>query len=149
MNRNVTAVYRRYSVADLVRRELEALGIARGDIHIVPDSENVVRATSDDYRWTDALHDLDLPEEDVRTYQHCVRRGDHVVSANVDEEQVARVQEIMRRPESEAYNLDLRADEFRKEPVIAHSDTRRTSDGRVIRRRDTAYTDPYVRSYRR
>jgi hypothetical protein len=150
MNRNVTAVYRTYSVADLVRRELEALGITPGDIHIIPDSEDVGASDRrDDYRWTDVLHDLDLPEEDVRTYQHSVRRGDFVVSANVDEDRVDRVQEIMRRPEAEAHNLDVRADEFREEAIIAHSDTRRTSDGRPIRRRDTTYTDPYVRSYRR
>jgi hypothetical protein len=151
MNRNVTAVYRTYSVADLVRRELEALGITSGNIHVIPDSEDVVGASGrgDDYRWADALHDLDLPEEDVRTYQHSVRRGDFVVSANVDEDLVVRVQEIMRRPEAEAYNLDVRADEFQDEAIIAHSDTRRTSDGRLIRRRDTTYTDPYVRSYRR
>jgi hypothetical protein len=151
MNRNVTAVYRTYSVADLVRRELEALGISRGDIQVIPDSQDVFRPSGkrDDYRWTDALHDLDLPEEDVRTYQHCVRRGDYVVSANVDEDRVGRVQEIMRRPEAEAYNLDVRADEFREEALVAHSDKRRTSDGRLVGQRDTTYTDPYVRSYRR
>ena len=72
-----------------------------------------------------------------------------MVSANVDEDWVGRVQELMRRPEEEAYNLDVRADEFREEAIVAYSDTKRTSDGRGIRRRDTTYTDPYVRSYRR
>lgn len=151
MNRNVTAVYRTYAVADLVGQELEALGISRGDIHVIPDSERVVGTSGerDDRRWTDALHNLDLPEEDVRTYQHSIRRGDYVVSANVDDDHVGRVQEVMRRPEAEAYNLDARTDEFRDEVIVAHSDPRRTRDARPMGRRDTAYSDSYVRSYRR
>ena len=93
MNRNVTAVYRTYSVADLVRRELESMGISRANIHVIPDTGDAVGTTGyrDDRRWMDQLHDLHLPEEDVRTYQHSVRRGDYVVSSNVDDEYVQRV----------------------------------------------------------
>ena len=43
---------------------------------------------TDRERYMDDLHDLHLPDDDVRTYQHSVRSGDHVVSANVDEDQV-------------------------------------------------------------
>ena len=152
MNRNVTAVYRTYSVADLVRAELETLGISRSDIHVIPDSDLTAGATGDrdDRRWSDKLHDLDLPDEDVRTYQSSVRRGDYVVSANVDESDVERVQQIMRRPEAEAYDLDARDAEFRDETIHPHSDTSRAAaDTRVKHRRDPAYTDPYLRSYRR
>lgn len=152
MNRNVTAVYRTYQVADLVRRELEQLGISRRQIHVIPDSEDHVRsgAYREERRWTDELHDLHLPDDDLRTYQQSVRRGDYVVSANVDDEAVRRVQEIMRRPETEAYKLDDRSDEFRDEVVIVHSDTTRpASDARYIGRRDTEHTDPYLRSYSR
>jgi hypothetical protein len=152
MNRNVTAVYRTYSVADLVRAELEALGISRSDIHVVPDSDLPAGTSGDrdDRRWSDKLHDLDLPDEDVRTYQSSVRRGDYVVSANVDDSDVERVQQIMRRPEAEAYDLDARDAEFRDETVHPRSDTSRTAaELRAKRRRDPAYTDPYLRSYRR
>ena len=151
MDRNVTAIYRTYAVADLVRRELETLGISRASIHVIPDREDVVGTSGyrDDQRWTDLLHDLELPDEDVRTYQHSVRRGDYVVSANVDDDWVERVQEIMRRPEAEAYDLDARTDEFRDEAIIPRGDVTRERDPRLVRRRDTAYTDPYVRSYRR
>ena len=99
MNRNVTAVYRTYSVADLVRAELEELGVSRSDIHMIPDSDLTAGTSGEreDRRWSDTLHDLDLPDEDMRTYQSCVRRGDYVVSANVDESDVDRVQQIMRR----------------------------------------------------
>jgi hypothetical protein len=149
MNRNVTAIYRTYAVADLVRRELEAIGISRANIHVIPDREEMVGATGyrEDRRWTDLLHDLQLPDEDVRTYQHSVRRGDYVVSATVDDEWVERVQEIMRRPVAEAYDLDARTNEFRDETIIARSEPLLESEPR--RRRDTAHTDPYVRSYRR
>ncbi|TNC64005.1 hypothetical protein [Rubellimicrobium roseum] len=48
----------------------------------------------------DALHDLHLPEEDTRTYQQAIRNGDYVVSVEVDEDaDIARIQEVMRRPE--------------------------------------------------
>jgi hypothetical protein len=151
MNLNVTAVYRTYSVADLVRAELEELGVSRSDIHVIPDSD-LTAGTRDreDRRWSDTLHDLDLPDEDMRTYQSCVRRGDYVVSANVDEDDVERVQQIMRRPEAEAYDLDARDTEFRDEAIHPHSDDSRTAAAlRARRRRDPAYTDPYLRSYRR
>ena len=152
MDRNVTAVYRTYAVADLVRRELEQLGISRGHIHVIPDSADRLEVGQhrEDRRWTDELHDLHLPDDDLRTYQQCVRRGDYVVSANVDSDSVRRVQEIMRRPEDEAYNLDPRSDEFRDEIVIVHSDTSRAArDPRLVGRRDTEHNDPYVRAYRR
>lgn len=151
MNRNVTAVYRTYSVADLVRRELESLGVSRGNIHVIPDTESSLGASGyrDDRRWMDQLHDLHLPEDDVRTYQQSVRRGDYVVSANVDDHHVRRVQEIMRRPEAEAYDLDARSGEFRDEVVIAHSGRANTIDASMRTQRDTDYTDPFVRSYSR
>lgn len=152
MNRNVTAVYRTYSVADLVRRELESLDISRSNIHVIPDTEQPIGASGyrDDRSWADKFHDLYLPEDDVRTYQQSVRRGDYVVSANVDDDYVDRVTQIMRRPEAEAYNLDTRGNEFRNESVFPHSDaTRAAPNSRLMGRRDTANTDPYVRSYRR
>ena len=152
MSRNVTAVYRTYSVADLVRAELEALGLSRGDIHVIPETDLPAGTSGEraDRRWSDALHELDLPDEDMRTYQSCVRRGDYVVSANVEEDDVERVQKIMRRPEAEAYDLDVRDAEFRDETIHPHSDDSRTAAAlRARRRRDPAYTDPYLRAYRR
>ena len=123
MNRNVTAIYRTHSTADLVRRELEKLGVSRSDIHVVPDTES---PATDRERYMDDLHDLHLPDDDVRTYQHSVRSGDHVVSANVDEDQVEHARRIMSRPEAEAYDLGARETEFRDETLIAHSDAARS-----------------------
>lgn len=152
MNRNVTAVYRTHAVADLVRRELEALGISSGHIHLIPGREDEVGSGGyrEESRYIDALHDLHLPDDDLRTYQQSVRRGDYVVSANVDDNLVSRVQEVMRRPEAEAYNLDTRHSEFSTEELIPHSDIgRRGRNADWLGQRDPAYSDPYVRSYRR
>jgi len=146
MNRNVTAIYRTYSTADLVRRELEELGVSRSDIHVIPDGES---SETDRDGYIDDLHDLYLPDDDVRTYQHSVRNGDYVVSANVDEDQLERTRRIMRRPEAEAYDLGARDTEYRDETFIAHTDASRSASRRewIGEREET--NDPYVRSYAR
>jgi len=146
MNRNVTAIYRTHSTADLVRRELEKLGVSRSDIHVVPDTES---PATDRERYMDDLHDLHLPDDDVRTYQHSVRSGDHVVSANVDEDQVEHARRIMSRPEAEAYDLSARDTEFRDETLIAHSDAARPASQRDWVGEREESNDPYVRSYAR
>ena len=155
MHRNVTAIYRTYTTADLVRRELSDLGISSGYIHVIPDADDTtatVRATGtrDEARYSDQLHDLHLPDDDLRMYQQSVRRGDYVVSVEVDEDQVTRVQEIMRRPEDEAYNLDTRRGEFGDAELDPYSTTGTRSTNEDWRaERDPDYEDPYTRSYRR
>jgi hypothetical protein len=152
MHHNVTALYRTYAVADLVRSELDKFGIPARHIRLIPDSDVAVGAEgrrSDD-RYLDDLHDLHLPESDLRTYQHAVHRGDYVVSAEVDEDQVAKVQEIMRRPEQDTYDLDARESEFRTEPLFARSSgTAPATDARYMGRRDTTHAGSYSRIYRR
>lgn len=49
---------------------------------------------------SERLHDLSLPEDDIRTYREAIRNGDHVVSVRLDgSADLARVREVMRRPE--------------------------------------------------
>ncbi|CAN5700059.1 hypothetical protein BH23PSE1_BH23PSE1_05970 [soil metagenome] len=195
MYRNVTAIYRSAQTAELVRQELEGLGISRGSIHVIPDASSGVTSagisdttraapgatagmgdttatgmgdttatgmddttgmrdttttgmTDDSSRHFDAIDDLNLPDDDAQTYKHCIRQGDYVVSAEVDDEQVARVQELMRRPESEAHNIDTRRDEFSTaDPVAAREG--RTVDEERRGARDAAHEDAYTRSYTR
>jgi hypothetical protein len=154
MLRTVTAVYRTHAIADLVREELQSLGVQLGSISIVPDRDDPVTpgGTRDDARYNDDLHDLHVPQDDLRSYQNAVRRGDYVVSANVDDDKLDRALEIMRRPE-ESYMLDELDDEFRTAPYAAHTTgTSRyghgTTDEAYLARRDEA-RDPYVRSYTR
>lgn len=115
MQRAVTAIYRTYAVADQVRDHIADLGVSRGYIHVVPDSDMSVESGS--YRDTDSfnddLHDLHLPEDELRTYQQAVRRGDYVVSVNVDDEShLDGIMEIMRRPE-DSYDIDALDEEYR------------------------------------
>ena len=120
MQRAITAIYRTYAVADLVRNEIADLGVSRGYVHVVPDRDDTVAAGS--YRDDSVmheLHDLDLPPEDARIYQQAVRRGDYVVSANVDDDYLDRVMEIMRRPEDEAYNIDEVENEYSDAEYVA------------------------------
>ena len=152
MHRNVTAIYRTHATADLVRRELNELGISSGDIHVIPDHDDPVGADGrhQDNRYSDQLHDLHLPDDDLRTYQHSVRRGDYVVSVEVDEAQVESVQRIMSRPEEEAYDLDKRSGEFAGADLDPYSDPNSGRPGEdLIARRDSDRADPYTRAYTR
>ena len=152
MHRNVTAIYRTYQVADLVRQRLQELGIASRHIHIIPDREESVAAGGyrDDRALSDRLHDLHLPDEDLRTYQQSVRRGDYVVSVDLDnDDQLARVQEVMRRPEDETYEFERRSAEFRDEELIARSEPREPLSPNYRGENDPDYVDPYTRGYRR
>jgi len=123
MQRAVTAIYRTHAVADLVREEIANLGVSRGHIHVVPDRDETMESGS--YRDTDTynndLHALHLPDEELRTYQQAVRRGDYVVSVNVDDDtHLDGIMEIMRRPE-DAYDIDALDEEYRDAEYIPAS----------------------------
>ncbi|MDN2583887.1 hypothetical protein [Aquibium sp. ELW1220] len=150
MNRNVTAIYRTHAVADLVRRELANVGVSRSSIHVVPDTDVAVAPNGrrDDDRYLDDLHDMNLPDNDLRTYQHCVRDGDYVVSVEVDDDLVTRVQEIMKRPETEARDFAARDEEFFNEPVVPHSNAPAGRDPASVWQPDTTSASG-MRSYRR
>lgn len=158
MARNVTAVYRTHATAELVRRELEEIGISRSYIHVLPDdarsSSTSGMTTEHTHEGVDhsalmgAVDDLHLPEDDTRTYKHCLHNGDHVVSVEVDDDQVARVQKIMRRPEQEAYNLDARDEEYRGAEAFPRREGYQSDEAR-LGRRDATLMDPYTRSYER
>jgi hypothetical protein len=136
----------------LVWRTARDFGILPGDIYVIPDTDDtpVAGGTREDRRYSDKLHDLHLPDEDLKTYQHSVRRGDYVVSAEIDDEHIGRVQEIMRRPEAEAHDLDKRSGDFQSEKLDPYSDPagRRVDEGWSAER-DIDHRDPYTRSYKR
>lgn len=108
MQRAITAIYPTHTGAAQVRDALERLGIPGGHVHMIPETED--RLPEGEHRNLDAynprLHDLHLPEDDMRTYQQAVRNGDYVVSVDVDEaERLDRIKAIMRDP-GEARDLD-------------------------------------------
>lgn len=148
MRHNVTAIYRNHAVADLVRQELEEMHLASGDIHVIPDEADATAAEQDRSRYIDELNDLHLPDADQRTYQQCILRGDYVVSADVDDDdELERIQAVMRRPEEEAYNLDVVDTEFGSAEVIRGDAARPAADPDWVARRRPDSTDSYVRSY--
>lgn len=176
MQRTVTAIYRSYDVANLVREELERLGVERHHITVVPDRTSLAddadparrpaiipltlttrdAATDDEVYWdnfetaVDRLHDLHLPESDTRTYQQAIRHGDFVVSVNLDDDaDLGRVDEVMRRPEH-AHDLDaLDATHRDADYVPRRQPPGEGYDERMVGRRDDDQLSPYTRSYRR
>jgi len=109
MQRAVTAIYPNADMAELVRQDLEQLGIGANNISVLSGdgpSSGSTSSTMGSSNDTDQLYNLGLPDEDIRTYQQALRNGDLVVSVEVDDDDdLGRVQEIMRRPEG-AYDLD-------------------------------------------
>lgn len=99
--------------------------------------------------YTDRLHELQLPEEDVRTYQHSIRRGDYLVSVETGRDKVDEVRAIMRRPESEVYDIEHRSSEFRDQELIPHSAGERHRLDEEMRARRVAGDDRYHRTYER
>jgi len=98
MQRAVTAIYPTADMAELVRSDLEQLGIGRHNVTVLSGTGTA--------GGLDDLYDLGLPDEDIRTYSQALQNGDYVVSVEVDDDtDLGRVQEIMRRPEG-AYDLD-------------------------------------------
>ncbi|QDA36087.1 hypothetical protein E4191_18350 (plasmid) [Paracoccus liaowanqingii] len=152
MYRNVTTIYRAFATADLVRQELIDLGITSDNIHVIPDQDDLVGAdgTRSNQKYSDQLHDLHLPEDDLRTYQQSVRQGDYVVSVEVDEDRLVHVQDIMRRPEQEAHNLGQRSSEFQDASIDPYSDPQMDrNNSEILAKRDVDHDDPYSRSYTR
>jgi hypothetical protein len=152
MSLNVTAIYPTHSEAELVRKGLLGIGIASSDIHVVPDRD--VPVGTGGYResseYTDRLWNLHLPDDDLHIYQHAIRRGDHVVSAEVDEAQHARVKEIMRHPDLKPYEFARRSAEFRDEARIPYGASERPVLHEDWRARPlAAHDDPYARTYER
>lgn len=100
----------------------------------------------------DRLYDLQLPEDDLRTYQHAIQQGDYVVSVEVEDEQLERVKEVMRHPVDEIHNIEQRALEFRNHDLIAHSSGKgghRLSDEYRARRLTKDSEDELARVYER
>ena len=145
MQRAVTAIYRTYAVADLVREEIADLGVSRGYIHVVPDRDETVESGSsrEDDTFNDDLHALHLPEDEMRTYQQAVRRGDYVVSANVDDGDDAlldRILEVMRKPE-DSYDIDALDEEYRDAEYVPASTAGAGMGAAAMGTSDTTTTD--------
>ena len=101
--KHVSAAYRTRAIADRVASEIEALGVPRGDLNIVPEEGSTGSAT-------ERLSTLGLDDADVRSHGEAIRDGGHVVVASVvDDEKVSTIEQIMRDPEHAMTEDELRA----------------------------------------
>ena len=100
MTKTVTAIYRTRDVADEVRREIEGVGVSGGHINVIGDND------------VDHIDYLNLPHDEAVTYRQAVGEGHYVVSAEVDDDKVATVAEIMRHPE-QGLDIDSYEEEYR------------------------------------
>lgn len=118
--KHVSAVYRTHEIASRVRSQIEDLGVARSDVHLVPDdAAHHTAGTARDDAASDQLASLGLPDGDVHTYRHAVRNGDYVVVADVvDDEKVATIEGVMRDPDHALNEDELRA-RYADEQLIA------------------------------
>lgn len=137
MHRVITAIYPTYAAAAEVRTALEHLGVPGGHVHVIPDADDLAAAgtTRDITTHNQRLHDLDLPEDDTRTYQQAIRNGDYVLSVDVDDaERLDRIKALMRDP-GEARNIDALDEEYRGADYIPfrHEDRPAELHDRAIR----------------
>lgn len=111
MHRALTAIYPSRETAAKVRDALDTAGVPRGHIHVIPDDRSPDN-------WNEAIHDLHLPEDDMRTYQQAVQNGDYVVSVDVDEaDRLDGLKAIMRDP-GEARDIDALDAEYSRAKYI-------------------------------
>lgn len=153
MHRVITAIYPTYAAAAEVRTALEHLGMPGGHVHVIPDAEdlNATGSTRDITTHNQRLHDLDLPEDDTRTYQQAIRNGDYVVSVEVDDaERLDRIKTIMRDP-GEARDLDALDEEYRGADYIPfrHEDQPADPRDRAIRENPLSGERTDLRGYTR
>ena len=102
MHRAMTAVYRTHAAAEMVRDRLKGLGVSGSDIAVVPDDPAPLAdgAHRDADTYARHIHDLHLPDDDARSYAESVRRGDFVVSVELDDDaDEGAIAEAMRHPE--------------------------------------------------
>ena len=106
-HRAMTAVYRTHAVADEVRSKLKGLGVSASDISVIPDDPAPLAEGShrDTESYARHIHDLHLPDDDARSFAESVRRGDVVVSVELDgDADESAIAEAMRHPEG-GYDL--------------------------------------------
>jgi uncharacterized protein (TIGR02271 family) len=120
--RMITAFFETRSDAEEAMRRLEAAGVARERIRLIPGTErDTDAAASPDARslddagtgFWDSLRDLFLPDEDRATYAEGLRRGGYLVSVNASDAEYERVLDIL--DDEGTIDLDERAASWRAE----------------------------------
>ena len=141
MTSTVTAIFRTEQIADHVRAEIAKLGVS--------DSHITVAGGSDGAREVDYMN---LPDDEATTYKRAVAENHYVVSADVDDEKVDPVAEIMRHPEQgvdiDAYETEYRTTPDYERDTAAHAETIELAEERMaVGKRDVNRGTTHVRTY--
>ena len=116
MSRTVTAIFRTAAIAEEVRSEIARLGVSERHVTVIGGNDRAGE-----------IDTLSLPRDEAATYKQAVRQDHYIVSADVEEEHVDAVAEIMRHPEQgvdiDAYEADYRATPAYETDMAAYGTT--------------------------
>ena len=107
MSHTITAIFRTADIAQTVSRDIAATGVSERHISVVGGSDRA-----------DDIDTLYLPRDEANVYRHAVQEGNYVVSAEVEDEQLDTVADIMRHPEH-GVDIDAYEADYRDSPAYA------------------------------
>jgi hypothetical protein len=147
--RTITAFFDRRSDAEEAVRRLDAEGISRDSIRLIPgyERDTAVVGNPDARSLGDAgtsfwisLRDLFLPYEDSATYAEGLRRGGFLVSVNASDAEYERVMDIL--DDEGTIDIDERADSWRAEGWSGPTSTAALSGGTTDRTTEMTASSP-------
>ncbi|TPG49322.1 DUF2382 domain-containing protein [Roseomonas nepalensis] len=124
MTRTITAMFSARAAADRAVNELtRELGIGSGQVQVyaaeaAPNGATTAGAATGDTGLWASLKDLFVPDEDRTAYAEGIRRGNYVVSAQVDETMLDRAMDILEH--NGAVDLDAQEAEWRQSGWTGH-----------------------------
>jgi uncharacterized protein (TIGR02271 family) len=136
-NRTITAMFDSADAANRARDRLLQVGLPSDAVQVIDQGTSGERAASDEKGLWESIKDFFTDDEDDRaTYEEGIRRGGHLLTATVDDQYAGEVMTLLEN--SDAVDLDRRADEWRAEGWTASPATRATSGQRAAAARGTA-----------
>ncbi|WP_043840266.1 YsnF/AvaK domain-containing protein [Muricoccus aerilatus] len=118
MMRTITAMFDVRSAADAAVSQLSSqLGLASGQVQVIAGETAstgtaTTGSTSGETGFWASLKDLFVPDEDRTAYAEGIRRGNYVVSAQVDESKLDQAMDILEH--NGAVDLDAQEEEWRQ-----------------------------------
>ena len=118
MMRTITAMFDNRAHADAAVSQLSSqLGLASGQVQVLAGETNssstaTSASTSGETGFWASLKDLFVPDEDRSAYAEGIRRGNYVVSAQVDESKLDQAMDILEH--NGAVDLDAQEEEWRQ-----------------------------------
>jgi len=121
--RTITAMFDSADAATRARARLLEVGLPAEDVQVIYQGDGAERAGSDHKGLWESIKDFFTDDDDDRaTYEEGIRRGGHMLTARVDDEDADDVIQLLEN--SDAIDLDKRADEWRAEGWTGTSSAR-------------------------